>query len=276
MNLRLTLIPSHNLVVSGSTGFIGRTILSQFGDQVVRIESLDQIPDGFVLIHLSAVVSGDVEKLLRTNFDIDMAATLVASARLGGIVYASSNNVYPLHAQDGVVYSMGAATPYAASKRIGECLIQSQARCPWWIARIGDVFGCGQTHGNFFRAVEKSIKSSEPIRLLGAGGKVRSYVYAPDLARALLNMADKLRTREIRSEISNLCYSDPLTLAEIVNQLAEIASLPVELVGIPDDASAADFRTMTPGPLHGFQWRWAMRSALADYVAALKNKVNAI
>lgn len=274
MDLRLSLIPSRNLVLSGSTGFIGRTILSSFAAEAIRLESLAQAPDRFVLLHLAAMVSGDDGSVLRENFEIDLAASLASNSRLAGIVYASTNNVYPQHAQQGVSYVMGSGSAYVASKRTGEVLIQTLARCPWWIARIGDVFGCRQTHGNLFRAAENSIRESKPIRLIGVGAKVRNYVYAPDLAGALLSMADKLCTGEVHSEVSNLCYPEHMTVAEIVRELAQIASLPIEAVHLPNDVSSGDFRTMTPGPLHGISWRWSMRGALADYVNAIKSEAN--
>lgn len=271
MDLRLSLIPSRNVVVSGSTGFVGRTLLFDFRNEVRRLENLDLIPSGCVLIHLAAQVTGDGENLIANNFDVDLAAAGAAASRLAGVVYASTNNVYPLHAQEGVAYAPGAVGPYAASKRIGEALVQALARCPWWIARFGDVFGYGQAHGNFFRAAEQSIRENNPIRLFGSGSKVRNYVYAPDLAGALLHMAEKLHSQTVQSEVSNLCYPESMTIAKIANQLAKIASVPVQSVAISNDGSAADFRTMTSGPLHGFHWRWSMEEALADYVRTIKN-----
>lgn len=266
MNLRCKYSSKLKIAVTGSTGFIGRQLLKTFNTEDFVDVFSDAIPPGALLIHLAAEVSPSRDAMLR-NLESDSWLIEQVNRNHRGLIYASTNNVYP--------YSLACRTSehrrcndyYAASKIFAEMLISDTIRVPSTILRIADVFGIGQRHGNFFRAVENSLSNSTPLKLYGKGLKCRNFIHVNELCRILHFICTDTTHRESYGTTLNVGYGDSANIFEIVEIVSKISGLPIECVNNDADTSHLDIRTMDTVPLPGYQPLWPnFREALVAYV----------
>lgn len=94
-------------------------------------------------------------------------------------------------------YPLAPHTPYAASKAACDHLVQSMAitfGAPCVIARPFNNFGPRQNHGEYAALIPKIMKAlaagCTPV-IHGSGAQTRDFVYAPDTARAILDLVKK-------------------------------------------------------------------------------------
>lgn len=263
---RIGLFREFGLAITGVTSFTGVKIAEVLGVRAERMSELDSIPEGAVLVHLAAATDPNIRETLQTNFQMDSDVVTFATRRLAGLVYASGNNVYPRGIELDICDARGPTDYYGASKRVGEALVSSLCTVPHAILRISDVFGAGQRRGNFFRALEFHIRGRQELEIHGEGKKLRSYIYAPELAHVMLHFAKEVRAGRQPPTPVNVAYAQPMSVAEIAAFVGSAAGLKVLRKPLPDDRSAEDVRTMRPSPLEGYTWRWSMESALEHYV----------
>lgn len=265
-DLRCKLIDEIGIAVSGATGYLGRLTCDALGAQGRQV-ALELLPAGTVLVHLAADVRNTADAFL-ANLTMDTrVAELAVAGTIAGVVYASTNNVYPLGERLTSDKSTAWNDFYAAAKITGECLLRMHCKPGFHHAvRLADVFGAGQRHGNFFKAMSAAIRERNALVLQGDGAKKRSYIYGPDAARYLAWAATNMRSARPLPTTTNLCYDTAPTLAEIVGALSRFTGLPVVHVSGP--SGVADVRTMAPGPLQEFGWQWPdTADALANFAA---------
>ncbi len=264
-DLRCRFVEGSGIAVTGSTGYLGRLTLEALGSEGIALAAQD-LPKRVVIVHLAADVRPTREAFL-ANAALDTAVADLTRERDGGLVYASGNNVYGTGLDLGCELQPAWNDYYGASKVVGEAV--AAMRLPaaqLHRVRIADVFGPGQRHGNFFKAMAAAICERRALPQHGDGLKARSYIYAPEAARYLAWAAARMRQGLALPTVVNLCHPGAVTLAHIVETLARMAVLPVERIAGP--SGATDVRVMVPGPTGDYTWQWpGMDDALADFVA---------
>lgn len=259
------------LAVTGATGFIGRAVVADPSYGFAQCE-FAEVPDGSVVVHLAAAVASTREDAA-TNVSIDLWVFEEVQRRHAALVYASTNNVYPFAVDCRTDGETRCNDLYSASKVFGERLILDALRKPFTIVRIADVFGKGQRHGNLFRAMEQAIRTQTPLQKFGPGLKRRCYIYAPELALLLLDLATRLCNGEAVPPCINACYPESPSVGELVETVGRMAGLTIEQIAVKDApiGAWADIRTMRPGPFGSYRLRWpTLESALASYVQDVK------
>lgn len=258
---------SHELkiAVTGATGFIGRSLAATAHD--FSPKNFEDLPDDSVVVHCAADIShGANQSVLVGNLDRDSWLFEQVNKRHRAVIYASGNNVYPKSLDCRIDQKYCFSDHYGASKVFGEMLLTEMSKKPFCILRIADVFGIGQRQGSMFKSVAKSLRKRSPLLQLGEGLKRRSYIYQPEIVGLMLHLAARMVRQETVPDIINSCYSDALSVKEIMQEMSKLSGLPIEIVPVNDDQSSKDIREMRPGPFGNYRFRWpSMRAALADY-----------
>lgn len=266
MDLRCKYSTTLKVALTGATGYIGARLISLSGANDFVPCLTDQVEPGCALIHLSAAVAPTRDALLHNLAADTFLLEQARDGRFSQIIYASGNNVYPraLDCRPGDITRCN--DYYSASKVFGEQLFAEFSAVPTVSVRIADVFGDGQKHGNFFKAVEQALVASTPLQQFGLGLKRRSYIHVDDLCGMLLHLAREQYGVVGLQTVFNACYADSATVAEILDQIARAAYLPIEQVILAQDNSALDVRTMKSVLPKGYPLRWlTFRDALGAY-----------
>ena len=267
MDLRCKYSASLKIAVTGATGYIGARLISLSGANDFAPCQADQVAPGCALIHLGAAVAATRDALLQNLAADTWRLEQARDGRFSQIIYASTNNVYPLALDCRPGDSTRCNDYYSASKVFGERLFAEFSAAPTVSVRIADVFGAGQKHGNFFKAVEQALGASTALKKYGLGLKRRSYIHVDDLCGMLLHLAREQYGAVGLQTVFNACYGDSATVAEIVDQVAGAAGLPIEQVVLAQDNSAQDVRTMKSVLPQRYALRWpTFRDALGAYV----------
>lgn len=257
--MEVAYIPESRAIITGYRGYIGSTLLK---DHEFEVVSLERLSNPSIIIHLAHRVSNAVSDF-SNNLTLDTMIFEFCKKNNTPLVYASTNNVYP------IAPSCAPSTPYAyndyysASKIVSESLLRYFYTFSFAILRIGDVFGAHQRHGNFFKALAHCLVSKTPFTLQGDGSKTRSYIYISDLVTLLeflIRSPDSLSR-----EIYNIGYQQAMSLRDILEFFSAYAQL--EVIHIPQAPSplAPDIRTMEFTPIPQFSYHYDMHQALKDY-----------
>ena len=268
MNLRCRYSQSARVAVTGATGYVGSCLLDLWGGDFSEIAFSD-IPSGALLLHFAASVSSSPSSLI-DNANIDLSVLELANERCRGLIYLSTNNVYPNAFDCRVSDALKGGDYYSVSKILGERLFCDMAKVPVVILRVADVFGAGQRHGNFFKAVEAAVLQGSSLRLYGQGLKRRTYIHARELVRFIRWIAQVSFADMAQRKILNVGYPDALSVKDILDRVSVRASLPVEVKVLEQDNSALDIRTMEVAFPSGYRPLWPnFAEALDAYVDEL-------
>jgi nucleoside-diphosphate-sugar epimerase len=194
------------VLVTGGSGYLG-TFVRQFfaADDFSRRSDLDirdevaveRIADYDAVVHLAAYFDKSPEgatECFRTN--AEGTANVIRNMKPGSaFVYASTKDVYGLHASDAEFVNESTSTEYCGqsafewSKLIGERYVEYYARqqdvraC---IFRLSTVFArptAGNDPGLVTHYVE-SVKHRQPVRLPAGVDPIRDILYVDDFSRA--------------------------------------------------------------------------------------------
>lgn len=268
LDLRCAYFPDCKIAVTGSAGFIGRSVVAALGGRTAQEATIKTIPDRAVVIHLAANVSPS-QASLADNVDRDSWLVEQVNEAHSGLVYASGNNVYPKALVCRIEDETRFSDYYGASKAIGEMLVSQLSNKPYCIMRIADCFGVNPSHGNLFKSIEKSLTQRSPLIQMGEGMKRRSYIYQPELGGLTAHLATRLAAGLDVPPIMNACYAEDVSVKEMLAILSAATGLSVEIAPVENDASALDFRSMQPGPFAGYEFKWpSLPDALRHYAAA--------
>lgn len=271
MDFRCQYSPSLRVAITGATGFIGKNLIGVFASDDFECCVIEEVPDGATIIHLAADVSPTREALLE-NAACDTFLVELANQKHRGLVYASGNNVYPFAVECRVSEYPRANDYYALSKILGEKLVSEWARIPSVTVRIADVFGGGQRHGNFFKAIEHSVRTGGPLQQYGKGLKRRTYIHVRELCEMLKFISQHcLECVRPGGEVLNLGYADSASVAEILQIVSELTGVEILARTLDSDRSEFDVRTMFISPLNGYVPCWGgFREALTAYVEQIQ------
>jgi len=273
MNLRCKYSAGYRIAVTGSTGYVGSKFLESFETSDFVETDFTQLPAGSLIVHLAANMN-NTGSALSENTLIDTLVLEQVNEKHRGLIYASTNNVYPYALNCRTGDKLRCNDYYSASKVFGEKLFEDLIRVPFVSVRIADVFGVGQKHGNFFKAIEQGIRQKSSLAQYGAGLKRRTYVHITELVQLLKWIATDGFDLASTTRVLNTGYPDSASIAEIVALAAELTGLEVINKHIETDLSAFDVRTMQPTILPGYAPQWSsFKSAFAGYVEEINLQV---
>jgi len=257
-----------NLAVTGASGFIGSGIIKS-DDTFIAIK-IEDLPQGVVIIHLSADLSNDKQSFIK-NIEMDLGLIDLINHNHKGLIYASGNNVYPFGLNFKIHSNPSFNDYYSASKIVGEQLIEAFLKVPYVLVRIGDVFGVGQRHGNFFKSIENSVRNKSSLKLYGKGMKLRNYIYQPELCSFLVYLSELINRNTYFPNRVNACFPNPISIQDIVLTIQGMTNLDIEHIFIEDDHSNLDVRTMISGPFSDYSFKWpTFEDAIRDYITQIK------
>ncbi|WP_370279664.1 NAD-dependent epimerase/dehydratase family protein [Pontibacterium sp.] len=259
------LLDDSPVCVSGYRGYIGSKFISQRPGRVVN---LSNVPAGTTLLHLAARADLGADSVSTLSANIILDANVIETVAKNGLklVYSSTNNVYPLKLNCKVGDEARPDGGYSLSKFIGESMCAGLESREYTVIRIADVFGAGQRHGNFFRAIENSLKNGTVFNLSSKSFKVRSYIYIDELCNILDFIVGDF---EHQGEIYNLCHKTPMSLSKLAENIY-IRDFKRLLNGDEVKADLFDVRTMCQSKVSGYSYRFDMEEALEHYVCSIK------
>ncbi|HEU5169876.1 MAG TPA: NAD-dependent epimerase/dehydratase family protein [Gemmatimonadales bacterium] len=185
-----------------------------------------------VIVHLAAKAGvrpsiADPAGYARANVE-GTAAVLEAARRAGvsRVVFGSSSSVYgdatPAPFQEDAA-AIHPVSPYAATKRAGELLVQALA--PLHGLRVAalrffTVFGPRQRPDLAIHAFARRMAAQEPLVLFGDGTQARDYTYCDDVVAGVLAAVDWTATAPVGMDVFNLGGNRPLPLSVLVGELS--------------------------------------------------------
>jgi len=227
-------VKERNLVAArGSSRFSFHEIDALRSEDVGRLLTPET-----VVVHLAAKAGvrpslQDPAGYVRANVVATQA--VVDAARGAGvtrIVFGSSSSVYgddtaaPFREDAPAVHPI---SPYAATKRAAELLLEAGARfASLRVAalRFFTVYGPRQRPDLAIHAFTRRIHAGEPITLFGDGSEARDYTYIDDIITGVVAALEWTRTAPVGLEIFNLGGDDVIPLHRLVAELS--AALAVE------------------------------------------------
>jgi UDP-glucuronate 4-epimerase len=186
-----------------------------------------------VVVHLAARPGvrpslADPAGYARVN--VEGTAAILRAARDTGttrIVFGSSSSVYgddttaPFREDATAVRPL---SPYAATKRSGELMLESMAAIYGFRAaalRFFTVYGPRQRPDLAIHAFARRILAGETITLFGDGSQSRDYTYCDDIVAGIIAAADWTAGAPVGLEIFNLGGNEPVPLREMVRALGQ-------------------------------------------------------
>ena len=264
--------PKSNLIITGFRGYIGNSLIQKLLDDSMEQEFIyggieHFIAEASCVIHLGASVAPTLNAL-SSNLSSDIELLEIINEFKIPLVYASSNNIYPFKSYcEGSDYAISDC--YSASKVFGEQIIEKFSKVPYVHLRIGDVFGANQKHGNFFKNIELAIQNNLPLKLYGNGLKVRSYVYIDEVCNMLLFFAKNVEI--LNGGKFNLCYDEDANLKSIIEYVAHMVNLKIEVSPYDLQKEINDYRTMKLNMPVPYSFKFStLWSALDDYILKIK------
>lgn len=187
-------------------------------------------PDS-VIVHLAArpgVRPSLVDPAGYARVNVEGTAGLIGVARDKGVnrfVFGSSSSVYgddtPAPFREDAT-ALKPLSPYAATKRSGELLLQSLAPIFGLRAaalRFFTVYGPRQRPDLAIHAFARRILAGEAITLFGDGTQSRDYTYCDDIVSGIIAAVDWTATAPQGLEIFNLGGNEPVALRDMVAEL---------------------------------------------------------
>ncbi len=185
-----------------------------------------------VLVHLAGKAGvrpslADAVGYARANV-MGTTAVLEAARRAGVVraVYGSSSSVYgdatpaPFREDAPAVTPV---SPYAATKRAGELMIQAAAPLYGFRAaslRFFTVYGPRQRPDLAIHSFARRLVQGLPLTLYGDGSQARDYTYVADIVRGVLAAVDWTAAAPVGMDIFNVGDARPVPLRTLVSVLA--------------------------------------------------------
>ncbi len=240
------------------------------------------------VIHLAAragVRASILEPELCLDVNVRGTAVQLEAARKAGVkrfIFASSSSVYG--DQSKVPFCESDATerplsPYGASKKAGETICYSTHHLyDMSIAclRFFTVYGPRQRPDLAIRKFAELALADKPLPVYGDGSSRRDYTHINDILSGIRGAMDWCSaSEEPRYGIFNLGSSNPITLKDLLDSLAESLQLPLKHKSLPFQSGDV-FQTYADTSLAerelGFRHSVPFEEGLADFCQWLRNR----
>jgi UDP-glucose 4-epimerase len=255
--------------VTGGAGFLGTHLLHTLRVErpdarlfaVVRtppvepvpgVEYVSAVPPADLVFHLagSRGIDASLEDPRRDFLDNALATLelLEALRRMPGarVVVASSAAVYGR--ADGVVTEerpLRPLSPYGVSKLAAESYVRAYTHrhgVDGRIARIANAYGPGLCRLAIYDLVHRALHEAPPLHVRRTGAEVRDFVYASDVAQALVTIA----LRGAPGEAYNVASGHAVTLREVAGLIARAADMPEGAVVVEEAAMSGPVDALRP------------------------------
>lgn len=218
----------------------------------VDVRTFCDYPPDSVVYHLAAL--GSVPRslsnpLLTHQSNVEGFFQAINIARKCGVrsfVYASSSSVYgDQNSETQREPHLGRLlSPYAATKRMNECLAQSfqQAFGMHCVGlRFFNVYGPRQNIDGPYAAVIpkwiRQMREGEQVDIYGLGDQVRDFTYVWDVVRALILAQYTTDTMATLNPVFNVGTGHGTTLLELFDTLSVLTNYKQKATHIPERAS---------------------------------------
>jgi UDP-glucuronate 4-epimerase len=198
---------------------------------VPRLRSL--LTPETIIVHLAAKAGvrpslADPVGYARVN--VTGTAAVAEAARQAGVsrlVFGSSSSVYgdstPVPFREDAV-AVVPVSPYAATKRAGELLLEAIApiyRLRVVSLRFFTVYGPRQRPDLAIHAFTRKMVEGRPLTLFGDGTQARDYTYCDDIIAGVLSAIEWSATAPFKVETFNLGGSRPIPTEAMVTEIAQ-------------------------------------------------------
>lgn len=238
------------------------------GDIRDRAALARELAPGTVVIHLAAkagVRPSLADPALYASVNVEGTANVLEACRAAGVervVFGSSSSVYgddtPAPFREDARCDRP-VSPYAATKRAGELLVQSAAATQGLRAvtlRFFTVYGPRQRPDLAIHAFARKLLQGEPLPFFGDGTDSRDYTFVEDILRGVVAATDRTATLPGGTmETYNLGGDRPIPLSRMVETLAAAMGVTPVL----------DRRPRQPGDVHHTSADLTRAGAALDY-----------
>ncbi len=244
------------VLVTGSSGFLGRHVVTALHSAGHDVLGFDQVPESPGEAS-DAMLEDGIERIVGDVRDVDaitdaldgcdaayhLAAVADLSAAADDPLHAAQVNVVGtsaaleacrrtgtsrfIHASTVYVHA-SAGSVYRTTKRAAESLVHDCAEL-WGlhptVLRFGSLYGPGADSDNAIRRIITMALTDRRIEFWGDGTEVREYIHAADAARLAVRALDE----RFVGRTLHLVGRDRMTTGEMVRMVAEIvgSDLPV-------------------------------------------------
>jgi len=235
------------ILMTGSTGFIGRHLLPLFdrsGDDVYHIVRQDKgfenefvwnfqdpldsvVPACDVAVHLAAYVHFS-EAFKPQQYLINAVSTtriakycLENKARM---IFASMSGIHGFNGFITPASPIAFPNHYAMSKYLGESVVETFLRDAY-ILRLGGVYGLdGPTHLGLNKAITAAVRHHSVPVLKGQGKGKRNYICVEDAARWIFELAKEPNKDENKRTCRTLYIAgdETLTIEQYLQTLVDV------------------------------------------------------
>lgn len=198
-----------------------------------------------VLVHLAAKAGvrpsiADSVGYARVNV-AGTAAVLEAARRAGlsRVVFGSSSSVYgdttPIPFREDAI-AMTPVSPYAATKRAGELLLETLAQLHGLRAaslRFFTVYGARQRPDLAIHSFARRLVQGQALTLYGDGSQARDYTYFSDIVQGVLAAIDWTATAPVGVDIFNVGGARAVPLKTLVSTLGRAMGMEARVEWAP-------------------------------------------
>ncbi|HZI77511.1 MAG TPA: NAD-dependent epimerase/dehydratase family protein [Gemmatimonadales bacterium] len=198
---------------------------------VPRLRSL--LTPETIIVHLAAkagVRPSLADPVGYAQVNVTGTAAVAEAARQAGVsrlVFGSSSSVYgdstPVPFREDAV-AVVPVSPYAATKRAGELLLEAIApiyRLRVVSLRFFTVYGPRQRPDLAIHAFTRKMVEGRPLTIFGDGTQARDYTYCDDIIAGVLSAIEWSATAPFRVETFNLGGSRPIPTEAMVTEIAQ-------------------------------------------------------
>lgn len=198
------------VLVTGSSGYIGKNLINYFKSKKIKIVQFDLV-DGYdilkvkdlqkklkevdYIVHLAAIADvyeAAKDPITTLRIGVEGTTNLILAANkffIKKLIYISTWEVYgePRYQPVDEKHECNPDHPYSIAKYSGELMVRSYTnKTPWLILRLGTVYGSIMRPTSVIsRFISKSLKN-EPIIIHGSGNQGRQFTHIDDICQAIL------------------------------------------------------------------------------------------